>query len=88
MTNDEKPGLFDGQWHIDKRISVGHIITTLTVTGTIMLWMLQLESRVKVAEVRLDQMEMTQTQNRVDRNTQYTEIIRRLERLDQKIDGK
>lgn len=39
-------GITNG-WHLRKEISVGHILTTLTVAGAAFLWMAELEKRVE-----------------------------------------
>lgn len=73
---------------MDKRISIGHLITTGTVAVALISWMLQLENRVSVQDVKIDQVEKNIDASRVERSVQYSEIIRRLERIDQKIDEK
>lgn len=94
MTNSDGG---DGSWHLDKRVSWGHIATTVAMIISVVIWSLQLHARAEVNALRIDQMEKnverlrneTQAQYGVlrhDGQTQYSEIIRRLERLDQKID--
>ena len=80
--------LLEGGWHLDKRISIGHLVTTITVTAAICAWMFQLENRVAVAEVRVEQVERNVAASHTERAVQYAEIIRRLEHIDQKIDQK
>ena len=38
-------------WHLDKRISVGHLVTTGTLLLGIVLWGARMETRITVAEV-------------------------------------
>lgn len=86
----------NGHWHLDKRISVGHIVTTVVVVATFAVWLMSIEGRVKINErelmdIRKEDTAMEQrlqTQAaRLDArlDAQYAEIIRRLERLDQKL---
>jgi len=76
-----------GGWHLDKRISIGHIFTTLSVAFALMVWMSSLENRVTVNEVKIIAVEKSYEKAVADQSIQYVEIIRRLERLDQKIDS-
>lgn len=75
-------------WHIDKRVSVGHLITTITVVVAAIVWALRLEGRLDVTDVNVQNNTTAIRQARDDRAVQYGEIIRRLERLDSKLDGK
>jgi hypothetical protein len=77
-----------GGWHLDKRISLGHLVTTATVTVALLTWMFALENRVTVNEVRIGAVEKSYEKAVQDQNYQYVEIIRRLERLDEKIDAR
>jgi Tfp pilus assembly protein PilO len=86
----------NGHWHLDKRISVGHIVTTVVVVATFAVWLMSIEGRVKINErelsdIRKEDMAMEKRlQNQTARldarlDAQYAEIIRRLERLDQQL---
>jgi hypothetical protein len=77
----------NGGWHLDKRISIGHIFTTLSVAFALMVWMNNLENRVRVSEIKIIAVEKAYEKDAADQSVQYIEIIRRLERLDQKIDS-
>lgn len=37
-------------WHLDKTVSIGHIITTLTVAGSVLIWAMNVSTRVSVLE--------------------------------------
>jgi hypothetical protein len=88
----------NGGWHLDKKISIGHLITTGTVAVAMIAWMLQLENQVSVHEVRIDLAEKTMASARIEEAThhaqlkteqaaQYAELIRRLERIDSRLQG-
>lgn len=85
MTTDDTINV-GGGWHLDKRISLGHLVTTATVTIALLTWMFTLENRVTVNEVKIVAAEKANEKASYDQGAQYFEIIRRLERLDQKID--
>lgn len=77
-----------GGWHLDKRISLGHLITTASVTVALLTWMFSLENRVTVTEVKINQVEENARMQQQERAAQYAEIIRRLERIDAKVDDR
>lgn len=72
---------------MDKRVSIGSLVMTLTATCALVFWIFQLDSRINVNAVRIEQNEKLITQARAERSLQYQEIIRRLEKLDLKIDS-
>ena len=77
-----------GRWHLDRRVSVGHIVTTLAVAVGVVLWMQRLEAgtmlnaqATALQSVRVDRLE--------DRTaSQFREIKESLERIEQKLDRK
>lgn len=73
------------RWHLDKRISLGHLGTTFVVVITFMLWAMSLDTDIKLNTNQIGFNSVTI--NRVDStvSAQYAEIIRRLENLDKQI---
>lgn len=69
-------------WQLDKRISIGHLLTTVTVIVTVVIWAGKIEGRIETNNVRITASEKAITELRTNNATQYAEIIRRLERLD------
>ena len=72
-------------WHLDKRISISHIVTTLTVAVAIVIWLMRLESAVSLNSsgivnntIQIQRVEQAQS-------AQYSEILRRLERIDDRL---
>ena len=80
--------MIGGRWHLDRRVSVGHIVTTLAVAVGVVLWMQRLEAgtmlnaqAAALQSVRIDRLE--------DRNErQFREIKESLARIEQKLDRK
>ena len=78
----------DRGWHLDRRVSVGHIVTTLVVALGVVVWMQRLEANVllngqatALQSVRVDRLE--------DRTeAQFREIKEMLARIEQKLDRK
>ena len=76
---EEGMNLIDnGRWHLDRRVSVGHIVTTLIMLGGFAVWMIALEHRLTAAETRIENLVSNQT-------LYYHEIIRRLERIEDRL---
>jgi len=81
--NDDNNG-----WHLDKRVSVGHIVTTAIVAVSLVFWMSRIESRTIQNAV-----EIAATQSRLDRietrnQSALDDIRRALGRIEAKLDGK
>jgi hypothetical protein len=75
-------------WHVDKRVSIGHIVTTLAVAVGALVWFTDLDKRTAlnteaVAQVRLDMQHME------ERNLRALDEIRAaLVRIESKLDNK
>lgn len=75
-------------WHLEKNISVGHIITTIAIAGSVFLWAMKMDTRVAILETRAGY-----TQKASEKaDTRWTESINRLEatliRIETKLDNK
>lgn len=44
----DSPG--ESAWHLDRRVSVGHLVTTLTVLVAMVMWGARLETRIVLME--------------------------------------
>ena len=69
------------KWHLDKRVSVGHLITTLAIVGAAALWMIRLEGRIDLADQRDNQLNTRIIEIHMRLEVAEAEIIRRLERI-------
>ena len=43
----------EAHWHIDKKVNVGHFLTTLTLAGAMIVWAMTIDSRLAEHEVRI-----------------------------------
>lgn len=75
-------------WHLRKEISVGHILTTLTVAGAAFIWMAELEKRVERNAVMVEAIgdRVTRAEDRTER--QLERIHNTLVRIEAKLDEK
>lgn len=82
-------GITNG-WHLRKEISVGHILTTLTVAGAAFLWMAELEKRVERNAVMVQAIgeRVTRTEDRTERQLEriHNALVRIEAKLDDKVD--
>ena len=76
----------DGRWHLKREIQIGHIITTLTVAVSVIVYVGKIEQRLAVAESRIaTQRERDERQDKVLAEA-MARLGAQLERLDGKLD--
>lgn len=78
----------DRGWHLRREISIGHIVTTMTVAGGAILWLMSVETRIEVLAER-----HVGLVHRVDRSearisTEFREIKQLLRDISTKLDRK
>lgn len=73
-------------WHLDKRVSVGHLVTTLVVLMSVFWWGAKLQEKQSINDIRITNNEKAIQALRQSIETQNGEIIRRLEGIDSKMD--
>ncbi len=71
----------NNKWHLDKRVSVGHLITTLAMVAAVSMWLLRLEGRIDLVDERDTQLNLRIERIDKDRKARDDEIIRRLENI-------
>lgn len=75
-----------GGWHLDKRVSVGHLVTTLSVAAAVAIFFATMDKRIEENRIHIG----TNKENihRIENTLagQNTEILRQLERIDGKFD--
>lgn len=75
-----------GGWHLDRRISLGHLVTTATLLVAMMLWAGRMDTRTSLLEVSLNR--QAAVDRRQDEATQQLreEIRAELRALNEKMD--
>ena len=76
------------KWRISKEVSYGHILTVVTCAVAAVIFTVRLEGRIDVNAVAIQANKEEINQVKVEGRTQYDEIIRRLERISDKMDLK
>ena len=76
----------DGRWHLKREIQIGHIITTLTVAVSVVIYVGKIEQRLAVVESQIaTQRERDERQDKVLAEA-MARLGAQLERLDGKLD--
>lgn len=78
----------NNSWHLEKTVSVGHIITTLTVAGSVLIWALHMDTRVSLLELSRDVGQANDARIETQVKEGLIEIKGTLIRIETKIDGK
>ncbi len=80
--------IIDRSWHLDRRVSVGHIVTTLAVAVSLVVWLNDIDKRISVLEEIAQQ--HAERFDRTDKRweQELINLRRMLERIEDKIDRK
>lgn len=75
-------------WHLEKSVSIGHIIATVSIAGSVLLWAMKMDSRVSVLEN--EQIHARQTDERIERawRDDMLELKAGILRIEVKLDRK
>jgi len=76
----------ENKFHIDKSMSVGHIVTTITLIGALVVWGIRTESKIELNAARI-----VATEKRIDReasrqSSESAQIRNSLMRIEDKLD--
>lgn len=68
-------------WSLDRRVTVGNLVTTLAVIVSVVVWSQKLEHRVAMVESTVEDMNVRINTVTERTDIQYTELLRRIDRL-------
>ena len=80
------PEIMEG-WHIDKRISITHLITTFMIAVGALTAYMDLKQRVDVNTMHIEDNALEISKVEARQLEQNSEIIRRLERISDRLDA-
>lgn len=75
-------------WHFDRTISIGHLITTLTIGGSVLIWAMHMETRVVVLENMAAYGKETNAKIERDVRDRLGDVNAMLIRIESKLDTK
>jgi hypothetical protein len=78
----------ENNWSVRKEVSWGQIITILMVAAGAMLFTVRLESKIEINAENIEHNRTDMIDHKAENNSQYAEIIRRLERISDQINAK
>ena len=78
----------NGAWHLDKRVSVGHLVTSAVVLIAVITWMQHLESRLDVTDISIAFNTAMISEVKSESANRQRDIIEKLNRIEDKLDGK
>lgn len=90
MSEQSKDKPQQEHWHLDKRVNVGHLLTTLVLAGTMMSWAATIETRIAQHEVKIDantyRLDRSDERFKDDLDKLYTAVNRIDDKLDRLIE--
>lgn len=75
-------------WHLDKRFTVGHVLTTLVVGASAFAYVATIEKRVTLLEARASQQDLRFERLTTSLNRQFDRLEGHLIRIENKLDTK
>ena len=66
-------------WHLDKKLNVGHLLTTLSLAGALIVWGMNMESRINVHQSEIESIKEHSKESN-DR------LISAIDKIDNKLD--
>lgn len=74
------------EWHIDKSISVGHMVSTIALAGALMGFVFSTNTKVETVQVRVDSIEHRMSRGEIRQADDMAIIRTSLSRLEDKLD--
>lgn len=74
------------RWHVEKRINLGDIITSMTIFASVMLYIGNIDKRVSVVEATVIAQKEIDARQDTQAKQDKADTMRVLERLDAKMD--
>lgn len=86
MSADQDERTNSGRWHLKREIQIGHIITTLTVAVSVIVYVGKIEQRVAILEAQeATQRERDERQDKIASES-LSMLRAQLDRIDSKLD--
>lgn len=87
MSGDTTGEPSDRRWHIDRSIQLGHVVTTLTVAISAVVYLQKLEQRVALSEQEIRHLAAKDVDHEQALLRVAAELNRRLDRIEAKLDS-
>jgi len=78
----------NGHWHLDKRVSVGHLVTTAAVVATFVVWLMSLDGEITVAQRDIDAIRKSDEAHEQVAQQQFLRLEGRIESQTARLEGR
>jgi len=78
----------NGHWHLDKRVSVGHLATTAVIVATFVVWLMNLDSRLQLAQQTVDEIVKDDEAHDIQAQRQFAALESRMEAQTARLEGR
>lgn len=77
---------YESQWHLDKRLNVGHLLMTFSIAAGAFWWAMGVDKRVQSNEDAIIHHKEMVTSKQGDINKSIRRLDRKIDKMDEKID--
>jgi len=68
-------------WHLEKKVSISHIVSTLILAGSIFAWAGHMDKRLALLEQNDNRQDVTMLRQQQDIKEQFNVIIRKIDKI-------
>lgn len=86
MMSAATPSTERDHWHLDKRLNVGHLLTTVVIGASVLMWAGTMDKRVTLLEASDQQQKVRDENQDTERQLLQQRISGQLSSLERKID--
>lgn len=73
-------------WHLDKRLNVGHLLTTIVIAGSMFMWASNMESRIATITADVENIESNQANQTEALRREISYLRGSVDKLNDKLD--
>lgn len=74
------------QWHLEKSVSISHIISTLMIAGTVFVYIGRMDTRIALLEQSNNQQASVDQRQDMERNESFREFRENMKLINDKLD--
>lgn len=88
MNNDKSEERRIQHWHLEKSVSLSHLLTTIIILGSLLTWIMKSDNRMSIAENDISYLKIADSRLLIEYQQSQKDIKEGIIRIEQKIDGK
>lgn len=74
------------QWHLEKSVSISHIVSTLVIAGTVFAYIGKMDTRIALLEQSNNQQASVDQRQDAERNESFREFRENMKLINDKLD--